>query len=115
MEYKTKDSKERVKFKSGVEVEIKNDKPKFDLIIPEGQEYEDTMVYRLAMLMARGAKKYSDRNWEKANSKEELNRFKSSAMRHFMQWMLNVKDGEDHAAACWFNMIACEFIKEKLK
>ena len=26
MEYKTKDSKERVKFKSGVEVEIKNDK-----------------------------------------------------------------------------------------
>lgn len=56
----------------------------------------------------------SSRNWEKANSKEELDRFKASAFRHFMQWMSNEED-EDHAAAVLFNINAYETIKERIK
>lgn len=57
--------------------------------------------------------KYGYRNWEKANSLEELIRFKASAFRHFMQWMMDETD-EDHASAVFFNIQATEFVKEKL-
>ena len=113
-EYKLKDNKKRMTFKSGVSAEIKIDKPRFDLLIPENQKYENTMLYRFAIQMAKGAKKYSERNFEKACSKEELARFKQSAIRHFFQWISNETD-EDHASAVWFNMLACEYIKEKIK
>ena len=63
--------------------------------------------------MAEGAKKYSERNWEQANGIEELERFKSSAFRHFMQWLTEEND-EDHAAAVVFNINAAEFVKWKI-
>ena len=64
--------------------------------------------------MGRGAEKYSDRNWEKASSKKELNRFKEAAFRHFMQWFDGEMD-EDHAAAVFFNISGAEFVKAKLQ
>ena len=66
-----------------------------------------------AELMTRGADKYGDNNWQLANSEEELNRFKSSAFRHFIQW-LSCEDDEDHAMAVFFNITAYETIKEKV-
>jgi hypothetical protein len=45
--------------------------------------------------------------------KSYLERFKSSAMRHFMQWVSGEED-EDHAAAVLFNINAAEYTKSKL-
>jgi hypothetical protein len=63
--------------------------------------------------MAKGADHYEDRNWEKFDDLEALNRAKSSAFRHFMQWITGETD-EDHAAAIFFNVMAVEYIKEKM-
>jgi Domain of unknown function (DUF5664) len=115
MEFFTKDSGERKSFDSGMNRDTDKTKPKFDLIIPKGQKYEDTLLYRWAMLLKRGADKYGIRNWELANSFEEMERFKSSASRHFIQWISELNDGEDHAAAVLFNINAAEFLKQKLQ
>lgn len=64
-------------------------------------------------MMERGMAKYGYRNWELANSEEEMIRFKGSAFRHFIQWFEGEED-EDHAAAVFFNIQAYEFTKEKL-
>ena len=110
----TKDSGKRKEYNSGMRRDLQEGKPRFDLIFPLSQKYNETLLYRWAMLMERGMSKYGYRNWEKANSKEELNRFKQSSMRHFMQWFSDEKD-EDHVAAILFNLNAYEWLKEKLK
>ncbi len=102
MTYKTKDSGKRVKFKSGMNRDIDDGKPRYDLIPPE-------LLKRLAELYARGAVKYGESNWQKANSEEEFNRFKASAWRHFMQWNMGEED-EDHAIATIWNIIAYEYL-----
>ena len=110
----TLDSGKRKVFKSGMQRDLEDTKPRFDLIFPKGQKYEDTLFYRWAMLMMRGAKKYNARNWEKANGVEELERFKASAFRHFVQWFCDEED-EDHAVGVLFNINGYEYLKEKLK
>jgi len=111
--YETKDSGIREEYDSGMRRDTQSGKPRFDLITPKDQQYEETLLYRWAMLMGRGADKYGDRNWEKANSVEELDRFKQSAVRHFFQWMCGLDD-EDHASATLFNINAYEWLKAKL-
>jgi len=107
MNYITRDSGERVLFKSGMNRDNDGQKTRYDLLyIP--------MLKRWAELMARGADKYGERNWEKANSKEEMNRFKASAFRHFIQWFMDEND-EDHGSAVFFNISGAELVKEKLK
>lgn len=108
----TKDSGKRKVFGSGMQRDTGEGKPRFDLIIPKGQKYENSLLYRWAMLMARGALKYDERNWEKAEGREEAERFKASAFRHFMAWFHNERD-EDHAAAILFNINGFEFVREK--
>ncbi len=115
MPYKVKDSGKRKDFKSGMRRDTDENKPRFDLIIALNIPYEKTMLYRWGMLMKNGMVKYGERNWEKANSQEELNRFKASAFRHFMQWFTRADDEEDHAAAVMFNINAAETTKEVLK
>lgn len=110
----TKDSGQREVSSSGMKRDVQTGKPRFDLTIPIGQKYTRSMMYRLAMLMARGAEKYGERDWERAEGEDELLRFKSSAYRHFMQWYFDEED-EDHAAGTWFNMNAHEFVKEKIE
>lgn len=109
----TKDSGKRQNYKSGMRRDLQKGKARFDLIIPETEKYEETLLYRWAGLMERGAVKYGFRNWEKANSKEELDRFKASAIRHFMQWFSDETD-EDHAVAILFNINAAEYVKNKM-
>ena len=99
--YETKDSGERVEYESGFHRDSTKNKPRYDLIPPE-------LLKRLAELYARGAEKYGDNNWRLATTPEEINRFKASAFRHFMQWQSGEED-EDHASATLWNVIAYEW------
>ena len=107
MEYNTEDSGERHEYDSGMVRDTTKGKAKFNLLMPIGVRYEEQMLTRLAELMTRGAEKYGDRNWEKADT-QDLDRFKESAFRHFMQWFAEADDGEDHASAVMFNILAYE-------
>jgi hypothetical protein len=109
----TKDSGKRQEYNSGMRRDLQEGKPQFDLILPKNQKYKDNILYRWAMLMERGRAKYGRRNWELANSNEEYERFKSSAFRHFMQWLCDEGD-EDHAVAVLFNITAAEYVKQQL-
>lgn len=113
-EFQTKDSGRRQDYSSGMRRDIQEGKPRFDLINPENLPYNETLLYRWAMLMERGMTKYGYRNWEKANSQEELNRFIASAWRHFVQAMNNEED-EDHIAAVCFNLNAIVYLKYRLE
>ena len=109
-EYETKDSGKRVDFDSGMRRDTQDNKARFDLINPKSLPYNETLMYRWATLMERGMTKYGSRNWEKANSVEELERFKSSAFRHFFQAMSGEVD-EDHFAAVCFNLNAIVYLQ----
>lgn len=102
----TKDSGERAEFASGMVRDTAKGKPRYDLI-PLGP------LTRLAELYARGAEKYDERNWEQANSVEEMERFKASAWRHFAQ-LMNGETDEDHGAAVVFNVFAIMWLSDKL-
>lgn len=114
MQFETKDSGQRVEFSTGMQRDVSDNKLRFDLIIPLDQAPGDSVLFRWAALMGRGAKKYGDRNWEKAATDEELQRFRESAFRHFMQWYTGQTD-EDHAAAVFFNITGAEYVKGKLR
>lgn len=106
-DFETKDSGERAQFASGMQRDTQAGKPRFELMLPLGVPYDEQMIVRLAALYGRGAEKYDERNWEQANSEEEMDRMKASAFRHFMQWLCGETD-EDHAAGAMFNIIAFE-------
>jgi hypothetical protein len=108
----TKDSGVRAEYSTGMQRDTNSGKARFDLIVPEGIPYNEQLLTRFAELMARGAVKYNARNWEKAQTVEEMNRFKDSAFRHFMQWYCGEED-EDHAVAILFNIMGFETTKYK--
>lgn len=106
--YITKDSGKRKQFNSGMVRDIDEGKPRYDLIPPE-------LLKRLADLYTRGAEKYGDYNWQKANSPEEYQRMKASAWRHFIDWSAGWNTEEDHAIATIWNIISYEWhTKHKL-
>lgn len=111
--WETKDSGERFVSETGYQRDTENGKGRFDLMFPLGIPYDQQMMTRFAQLLARGAEKYDTRNWEKANSQEDLDRFKSSAFRHLVQWLTDEQD-EDHGAAVIYNIMAHESTKWKL-
>lgn len=113
-EFITRDSGERQEYDSGMVRDTQSGKPRFDLLFPQGVPYGAQFLTRVAELLARGAEKYSDRNWEKATGSDELDRFKSSALRHLTQWVTDQTD-EDHAAAVVFNLLAYETTKWKIE
>jgi len=113
VDYVTKDSGARQEFDSGMRRDTEAGKARFDLVVPLGVPYEEQILTRFAGLMSRGAEKYDARNWEKANSEDELARYYSSAFRHFMQWITGETD-EDHAVAVMFNIMCAETLKYKL-
>lgn len=107
MDFTTKDSGERVSFSTGMSRDISDNKARYDLVyLP--------MLKRWAELMGRGQAKYGPRNWMKAETQPELDRFKESAFRHFMQWF-NGDIDEDHASAVMFNISGAEYVREKSK
>lgn len=109
----TKDSGVREDYDSGMRRDTQAGKPRFDLMLIPDMPYEDQFLTRVAALLERGAEKYGERNWQLANSEEELARFKASGLRHMMQWLSGELD-EDHAAAVVFNLMAAEYVKWKL-
>lgn len=113
-QYETKDSGARAQFESGMQRDTEDGKPRFDLLLPLDVPYEDQFLTRVAALLGRGAVKYESRNWEQADSQAELDRMKSSAYRHFMQWITGETD-EDHAAAVVFNLLAHETTSYKMR
>ena len=106
MEFVTKDSGERQSFSTGMVRDVQKGKARFDLVYKP-------LLWRWAELMARGAEKYGERNWEKASTEEEMNRFKASAERHLQQYLRGDSD-EDHAAAVIFNLAGVEYVREHL-
>ena len=112
--FTTKDSGERAEFSSGMVRDTNTGKARFDLIMPLEVPYKHQMLTRFAELMTRGAAKYTDRNWEQAKTQEELDRFRESAFRHFMQWYTGETD-EDHAAAVWYNIQGAEYVRWRME
>ena len=110
-DFVVKDSGERVEYPTGMRRDTNEGKPRYDLVVPETMK--ENMLKRWAVHMAKGAVKYGDRNWELASTPEELNRFKESAFRHFMQWLQGETD-EDHASGVYFNIQCAEYVKERL-
>lgn len=113
MDYSLKDSGERAEYSSGMVRDTENGKARFDLLFPLTVPYRFQMMTRFANLMTKGADKYAERNWEKAHTTEELERYHSSALRHLIQW-LNGEQDEDHAAAAMFNILAGETVRYRL-
>ncbi len=106
MGFEIKDSGERKVFSTGMQRDSGQKTLRPDLIWQPG-------LIRLAEHMGKGAIKYSERNWEKASTQEELDRFKASAFRHFMQWFRGDRD-EDHMSGTIFNIFGAEMVMEKL-
>lgn len=102
-----KDSGERKQFESGMVRDTEEGKTFWSLVA------SGPMLRRWADHLTNGARKYDKNNWMKAAGEEELQRFKESAFRHFMQWYYGDAD-EDHAAAVIFNLNGAEYVKEKL-
>lgn len=112
MKYITKDEgKERKVYSSGMMREDDEGKVMYDLLIPLNCKHP--MLIRWAELLTRGAKKYARRNFEVANTQEELERATQSLWRHFIQYVTG-DDSEDHAASIYFNIQVIELIKERL-
>lgn len=106
--FEVKDSGKREQFSGGMVRDVEDNKTDYTFIL------DGPMFDRWAEHMTKGAKKYGDRNWMKANGEEELARFRRSALRHMRQWMRGDKD-EDHASAVFFNINAYEWLKEKMR
>lgn len=107
MSFEIKDSGERTQFESGMVRDTATDKIDYSLAL------DGPMFKRLAEHLTKGAKKYSKRNWMQASGQAELDRFRESALRHFLQWF-NGETDEDHAAAVLFNINGAEFVKERM-
>lgn len=107
MDFLIKDSGERQSFSGGMVRDISEGKIDYSLIM------DGPMIKRWAIHLTNGAKKYAKRNWMKAEGDEEYNRFRESALRHFVQWFYGEED-EDHASAVYFNINGAEHLKQVL-
>lgn len=103
-EFIVKDSGVREQYDSGMVRDTAEGKPDFTLVV------DGPMLERWAEHMTKGAVKYEARNWMKAAGGAEYERFRSSAIRHLLQWLRGDRD-EDHAAAVFFNINGAEYVK----
>lgn len=105
--YEIKSGGERQTFDSGMQRDVDATKVRDDLV------YDGPLLERYAAHLTAGAQKYSPRNWMKANSIDEMERFRESASRHFKKWMRGDRD-EDHMAAVVFNLNGYEYVRDRL-
>lgn len=101
------------RFIGGGQREQQEGRPRFDLLLPLAVPFGEQFLTRCAKHL--GESKYPERNWEEFKDQAALNRCKASAARHFVQWMTGADDGEDHAAAVFFNLMAAEFVSGRMK
>lgn len=113
-EYVTKDSGERASYSTGMVRDTNKGKARFELLISKAIPYRAQFLTRMAELLARGAEKYTARNWEKARTQEELERFEDSALRHLIMHLCGLRD-EDHLAATGFNLMGIAQVEHFLE
>lgn len=89
-------------------------KERFDLCRPKNVPYEDQMLTRFARLMAEGARKYAERNWEQFCDQAALDRAYGSLDRHHAKYRAGLTD-EDHAASIFANVMFIEYVKGVLR
>lgn len=106
-QFVVKDSGVRQEYPSGMRRDTQEGKTDYDLI-------PVWFLERMAQHLMKGAVKYGENNWQLANSEEELERFRKSAIRHHMQWRKGDRD-EDHAMAVVFNIMAAEHTANKIE
>jgi hypothetical protein len=118
MVYVTKDSGKRSEYSTGMKRDVADGKARYDLLWVRDMPYDEQFMTRYAQLRERGAVKYCENmlvvNCELAETLEEYYRFRSSAARHFAQWISD-DVSEDHSVACVFNMQMAEMVKWKMK
>lgn len=112
--FQTRDSGAREEYAGGMVRDTNEGKARFDLCWPDGVPYEEQLLTRFALLMARGADKYGNRNWERASDEAAWRRYRESAMRHLYQWLSGDRE-EDHAAAVIFNLMGAEYVDYKMQ
>jgi hypothetical protein len=112
--FMVRDSGAKAQYDDGMHRDTAEGKPKFSLLIPRGMPYEETLLYRAAMHYMLGGIKYGDRNWEKSSTPESLEHHTEALWRHFMKYASGVEDGEDHAAAIFWNLNAVLYTKWRL-
>lgn len=113
MSFETKDSGRREEHPSGMRRNVQTGKADGLLAAAaRGRAVRGSDAHPLCGTDARGAEKYGRRNWQFASSEEELDRFKASAFRRFVQWITGESD-EDHAAAVFFDITAAEYVKRR--
>jgi hypothetical protein len=86
------DSGKRQQFETGAVRDTNDDKPRPDLISPYANQ-------RVGEWLGAGARKYSERNWEKGIP---ISRCIASLCRHLMKYQMGMRD-EDHMAAVMTN------------
>lgn len=92
MDYEVKDSGQRQEFATGSRRDTNEGKPRYDLLpVPA--------LKRWAEHMAKGAKKYGERNWEKG---QPITRYEESLLRHAYAYLSGERT-EDHLSAILFN------------
>lgn len=96
------DSGDRRKFETGAVRDMQNGKGRMDLL-------PACAIIRLSKHFEEGAKKYSDRNWEKGIP---IHGFIDSALRHLMKYLDGQTD-EDHLCAAAWNCICAMWTEEK--
>ena len=104
-DFVVKDSGQRQTFESGMVRDVTTNKIDYSLVL------DGPMFDRWAAHMTKGAAKYSARNWMLAAGQPEYDRFRQSALRHFIQWYRGETD-EDHASAIYFNVNGAEYLRE---
>lgn len=98
------DSGERTQFESGAMRDPGGeDKPRLELISP-------FFLKRLGVHLANGAKKYTDRNWEKGIP---MDRCVAGALRHLNQYRAG-EDDEDHLVAAAFGVMCLIHFEEMI-
>lgn len=96
-----KDSGNRFQYEGGAFRDNREGKGRMDLIPPQA-------VLRLSAWFEAGARKYSDRNWEKGIP---FSRFVDAALRHLFKYLAGCDD-EDHLAAVAWNVFCLMHFEE---
>jgi len=105
--FDVKDSGQRTEFAGGM---VRDSAEKTDYLLA----LDGPMFKRWAEHLTKGAKKYSARNWMKANSQAEIDHAMKALGHHFLQYIEGETD-EDHAAAIFFNINLIEYVKGRMK
>jgi len=111
-EFAVIDTGNKKEFESGMVRNSAEGKVEFDRV------FDGPLFERWATHLTRGAAVYPDLpdgrpNWTLANGQAELNRFRRSAVRHFVQAIRGDTD-EDHFAAVCFNMNGMLYVQQRM-